>query len=202
MLPYVKQLNTGLPYIASNGAELVGPDHNVLESVTFSPEQARGIIRYLKAQGFYVQCYREESFYFEEECEASANYRRSSGMFGHGTVYGFTVLPKRLRAPIKHFIENRTDASPLLGKGILYPWGHLGKYGARQQPVRLQFPQLLRQHFGRRLWDQPVQLAETQCVRKQMPQDQRFILPADHPQGFLHGAVYPRAMALHNNRLP
>ena len=84
MLPYVKQLNTGLPYIASNGAELVGPDHTVLESVTFSPQQARDIIRYLKAQSFYTQCYRDESFYFEEECKASANYRRSSGMFGHG----------------------------------------------------------------------------------------------------------------------
>ncbi len=95
MLPYVKQLNTGLPYIASNGAELVGPDHTVLESVTFSPQQARDIIRYLKAQSFYTQCYRDESFYFEEECEASANYRRSSGMFGHavGDLEAFVTFP-------------------------------------------------------------------------------------------------------------
>ncbi len=82
MQPFVRQLNTGMPYIACNGAQLVNADHTVRETLSFSPAQARAIIRYLSTCGFYVQCYRDDTFYYEEECEASRNYRRSSGMNG------------------------------------------------------------------------------------------------------------------------
>jgi Cof subfamily protein (haloacid dehalogenase superfamily) len=95
MLPYMKALDTGLPYIACNGAELVNPDHTVMETIAFAPEQARAIILYLRAQGFYVQCYRGDTFYYERECLASVNYRRSSGMPGQavGDLAAFVTFP-------------------------------------------------------------------------------------------------------------
>jgi len=95
MQPFVRQLDTGLPYIACNGAHLVNADHTVRETVAFAPEQARAIIRYLRENGFYVQCYRDETFYFDAECEASGNYRRSSGMHGKavGDLETFVTFP-------------------------------------------------------------------------------------------------------------
>ena len=83
MLRFLRQLNTGMPYIACNGGQLVGPDHVVTDEFTFSAQEAQAIIRYLKSHGFYVQCYRDEHFYYDEECEASESYRQSSKMYGH-----------------------------------------------------------------------------------------------------------------------
>ena len=80
MLPYVKTLDTGLPYIACNGAQLINADHSVLATDVFSPDRAREIVRFLKQHGFYVQCYLDEFFYFDTECDASNSYRSSSGM--------------------------------------------------------------------------------------------------------------------------
>jgi Cof subfamily protein (haloacid dehalogenase superfamily) len=95
MRPFVTELDTGLPYIACNGAQLVNADHTVMETIAFSPEQARAVIRYLKENGFYVQCYRDESFYFEKDCAASDNYRCSSGMHGQavGDLEAFVTFP-------------------------------------------------------------------------------------------------------------
>ena len=95
MEPYVRALETGLPYIACNGAQLVNADHTVMETVAFTPQQARAIIRYFHANGFYTQCYRDDSFYYEKECSASAEYRRSSGMHGHavGDLEAFVTFP-------------------------------------------------------------------------------------------------------------
>jgi Cof subfamily protein (haloacid dehalogenase superfamily) len=95
MQPFVRRLNTGLPYIACNGAQLVNADHTVMDTVAFSPEQARAIIRYLKARDFYVQCYRDDAFYFDEECTASVSYRRSSRMRGQavGDLAAFVTFP-------------------------------------------------------------------------------------------------------------
>jgi len=86
MLRFLRQLDTGLPYIACNGGELVNADHTLMQAFEFSPEQARAIIRYLRARDFYVQCYRGENFYYDEECDASANYANSSHMHGHAVV--------------------------------------------------------------------------------------------------------------------
>ena len=55
----------------------------VTDEFTFSAQEAQAIIRYLKSHGFYVQCYRDEHFYYDEECEASESYRQSSKMYGH-----------------------------------------------------------------------------------------------------------------------
>jgi len=76
-------LDTGLPYIACNGGELVNPDHTVMKSFDFQPEKARELVRYLRARGFYTQCYRGEDFYYDVECDTSMNYRNSSHMNGH-----------------------------------------------------------------------------------------------------------------------
>lgn len=95
MRPFVEELNTGLPYIACNGAELVNADHTVMETIAFAPDQAREITRYLHAQGFYVQCYRGDTFYYDSECQASVNYKRSSGMHGQavGDLAEFITFP-------------------------------------------------------------------------------------------------------------
>lgn len=95
MRPFVTKLNTGLPYIASNGAELVDAEHNVITAVEFSPQQAQEIVRYLKKEGFYVQCYYGESFYYDKECGSSASYKRSSGMRGQavGDLASFIDFP-------------------------------------------------------------------------------------------------------------
>ena len=83
MLRFVRQLDTGLPYIACNGGELVNADHTIMQSFEFPPEKAREIIRYLREHRFYVQCYRDEDFYYDEECDASLSYQNSSHMNGH-----------------------------------------------------------------------------------------------------------------------
>ena len=95
MLPYVKTLDTGLPYIACNGAQLINADHSVLATDVFSPDKAREIVRFLKQHGFYVQCYLDEFFYFDTDCDASNSYRSSSGMHGKavGNLEAFITFP-------------------------------------------------------------------------------------------------------------
>ena len=82
MEPYVRQMNTGLPYIACNGAQLVNADHSIMESILLSAEISREVCAYLQAHGCYVQAYREDYVYYAEECEYSVAYKRSSGLKG------------------------------------------------------------------------------------------------------------------------
>ena len=86
MLRFMRQLDTGLPYIACNGGELVNADHTLMRAFEFAPEKARAIIRYLREHDFYVQCYRGEDFFYDEECDTSASYANSSHMRGHAVV--------------------------------------------------------------------------------------------------------------------
>jgi len=83
MLRFMLELNTGLPYIACNGGELVNPDHTVMQSFDFTPEKAREIVHYLREHHFYTQCYRGNHFYYDVECDASVSYKNSSHMNGH-----------------------------------------------------------------------------------------------------------------------
>ena len=76
--PYAAQIGVDCPYIACNGAQLISPDHQVLEEETIPPETARAIVRYLQNEGFYVQVYRGEYFYYAKECGPSEKYRHSS----------------------------------------------------------------------------------------------------------------------------
>ena len=93
--PYAAQIGVDCPYIACNGAQLISPDHQVLEEETIPPETARAIVHYLQSVGFYVQVYRGEYFYYAEECAPSEQYRHSSGMKGKavGDLLGFIDYP-------------------------------------------------------------------------------------------------------------
>ncbi len=82
MRPYVNQLNTGLPYIACNGAQLMNPDHTEITSTMFAPEQARELVRYFQARNLYVQYYNEDYFYYAQETEANRYYALQTGMVG------------------------------------------------------------------------------------------------------------------------
>ena len=95
MLQYTRQLNTGVPYIACNGSQLISAENTILESFDLDPALARAIIRYLKPYGFYAQSYRDDAFYFDADCEASAAYQRSSTMRAVpvGNLEAFTTFP-------------------------------------------------------------------------------------------------------------
>jgi len=82
MRPYIDRLDTGLPYIGGNGSEIVAPDHTMIEQLTFEIPLAKQIITFMQQEGFYVQIYSDEGFFYEEECTASNNYKKSSGMKG------------------------------------------------------------------------------------------------------------------------
>ena len=93
--PYAAQIGVDCPYIACNGAQIISPDHQVLEEETIPPETARDIVRYLQKEGFYVQVYRGEYFYYGKECVLSEKYKHSSGMKGQavGDLLGFIHEP-------------------------------------------------------------------------------------------------------------
>lgn len=95
MEPFMKQLNTGCPYIACNGGQLATPEHTVMEEITMPQELAREICAYLRAEGFYVQAYRNEVFYYDAECEAARNYKESSFLKGEavGDLLAFLTFP-------------------------------------------------------------------------------------------------------------
>ena len=91
MRPFIEQMNVGQPYIASNGAQLLNPDHTVIHADLFTPEQARELIRYFEEKNVYVQCYRDDYFYFASENENSRRYARQTGMPGKAVndLYAF-----------------------------------------------------------------------------------------------------------------
>ena len=63
--------------------------------------------------------------------------------------------------PVKHALQNRPQAFPFLCKGIFHLWRNHRIYLPVDQPVSFQLPQLLRQHFCRRLGNQPAKLGKT-----------------------------------------
>lgn len=79
---FVKQLDTGLPYIGGNGSEILSADHRLLEQYTLDVELGRELCRFMEGHGFYVQAYRDDAFFFSRECRASRQYKNSSGMRG------------------------------------------------------------------------------------------------------------------------
>jgi len=82
MHPFVTQLNTGMPYIGGNGSEIMSADHQVLEQLMLDVALGREICSFLEENGFYVQVYRDQEFYYANECDMSRRYKRSSGMKG------------------------------------------------------------------------------------------------------------------------
>ncbi|MEG0639562.1 MAG: Cof-type HAD-IIB family hydrolase [Clostridia bacterium] len=82
MLPFMKQLNTGMPYIGGNGTELINGDHTILETTQFEAPLACEICDFLTQNGCYVQVYRDDCFYYAAECDPAKQYKQSSGMKG------------------------------------------------------------------------------------------------------------------------
>lgn len=93
--PYVEQLNTGMPYISCNGAEIVSADHEILYQAVMDLALQREIVQYMQNAGFYVQVYRDDCFYYASECRHSMNYKKSSGMTGVevGDLLSFLHFP-------------------------------------------------------------------------------------------------------------
>ncbi len=82
MEPFMRRLDTGLPYIACNGAQLVNADHTMMETLVLKADLAREVLDFLEENGCYVQVYYDECFYYAEECKPSRDYKKSSGMKG------------------------------------------------------------------------------------------------------------------------
>lgn len=82
MRPHVERLNTGMPYIGGNGSEIVSPDHELIEQLSFDVPIAKELCKRLADAGFHVQVYGDDAFYYAKECQASENYKRSSGLPG------------------------------------------------------------------------------------------------------------------------
>lgn len=82
MRPHLQQLKTGWPCIGCNGSQLISADYQVMTEETMPAELGRDICRFLQNEGFYVQIYRGERFYYAEECEPALKYKQSSGLEG------------------------------------------------------------------------------------------------------------------------
>ena len=80
MRPYLEQLQTDMPYIAGNGSEIIGADHRVLNQLTIDVEVQKEVCAFLLNEGFYVQVYNDEGFYYAHDCKESDSYKKSSGM--------------------------------------------------------------------------------------------------------------------------
>lgn len=95
MRPFMDQLDTGLPYIGGNGSEIIGADHQVLEQLTFDADTAKEICAFLIENGFYVQVYHDQVFYYSAECDIARRYKSASGMKGVavGDLVSFLDFP-------------------------------------------------------------------------------------------------------------
>ena len=82
MEPFMRRLNTGLPYIACNGAQLVNADHTPMETLFLPAPVAREICAYLQSENCFSQVYRDDFIYYAEETDVSRNYQRATGMEG------------------------------------------------------------------------------------------------------------------------
>ena len=82
MEPFVRSLNTGLPYIACNGAQLVNADHTFIDSLMLDVETTREVCRFFIDRNCYVQVYRDRMLYYAAECTESNLYKAHTGMEG------------------------------------------------------------------------------------------------------------------------
>ena len=83
MRSYVNEVGTKTPYIACNGAEIIDPaDHQLLDGLMFSVEQAKACARFAEENGFYVHSYEGEHFYFAGSEAYGREYGYSSSLTG------------------------------------------------------------------------------------------------------------------------
>jgi len=123
MEPYINLLNTGTPYIACNGAQLVNADHSLMEGLSMTAELTRQICAFWLDNRCHTQVYYGNRFYYAEECQHSMNYKRSSGMMGEavGDLISFVNFdtpkllgidePSRIAALCERSLEKFGDAA-------------------------------------------------------------------------------------------
>ena len=83
LLSYVERLNTHGPVVSYNGALI--KDSVTGETIYSNPvplELAKDILRYAQENNFYSQFYTEQDYFFEEHCELSEGYYRSTDLKG------------------------------------------------------------------------------------------------------------------------
>ena len=95
MRPYVEQMQTGMPYIGSNGAQIINADHSIASQLNLDMDLTRELLAFFKQEGFYTHIYGEEGFYYEKMCLYAANYSRTSGLKGQevGDLSTFLHVP-------------------------------------------------------------------------------------------------------------
>ena len=95
MKPHLEILNTGLPYIACNGAQLVNADHTIYSVLNLPVNVTQMLCQYFKENSIYVQAYDDKYFYFSNECEIAESYKQSSSMQGYavGSLKEYLTFP-------------------------------------------------------------------------------------------------------------
>lgn len=78
----------------------------------------------------------------------------------HGAVGLQILLMEVIRPPVPHGVEDGQQAPAPGREGVFHPWRHHRKYLPMDDPVLLQLPQLLGQHFGGSPGNQPLELTE------------------------------------------
>ena len=98
------------------------------------------------------------------------------GVCPHHEAAGFRVLPAQIvRTPVPHGYENGHQTAAGFRQGVF----HLGRDDGIHLPVNqtigFQFPQLLGQHFWRRLGNGVLELAVAMSALQEMPEDDAFV---------------------------
>ena len=109
MRPFAEKIGVDCPYVACNGAQIVSADHQVLEQSTLPAPLAREIVSVLQQEGFYIQVYRDDAFFYAQECDSSLQYKKSSGMRGEavGDLLSFLSFPVPKVLSVNHPREVR-----------------------------------------------------------------------------------------------
>ena len=94
MEPFVRQINTCLPYIACNGSQLINPDHTLAEQLCLPITLGQEICQYFQERNHFVQVYKDNFIYYDKECDASEDYKKSSGLKGYavGDISSFLTF--------------------------------------------------------------------------------------------------------------
>lgn len=82
LLPFVKILNTGSPYIGGNGSEIIAANGEYIDHQVLDVDTLREICRLLEEYHLYGHFYDEDRFYYNFDGDAAEDYRHSSRLTG------------------------------------------------------------------------------------------------------------------------
>lgn len=82
-LPFARQLGLAMPLIAYNGALIRTMDGADVFALYLSPPLVARLLRFVFAQGWYVQLYSDERLYYRESTPAAREYEAITGVCGH-----------------------------------------------------------------------------------------------------------------------